>query len=121
MDVLFSLRYWLLIGAISLIGTSANLANYYIGRSGSHAVFERHPDLEASKTWVRVNNWFQRWGSRTLALSAVPVLGTALAAAAGIFEIRMAVFLAYVIVGKIVRNWLLLLLFLGVLSAPGTL
>ncbi len=119
MDALLNLRYWLLVIAISLIGTSVNLANYYIGRSGSHAVFERYPELEASKTWYRVNNWFQRWGSRTLVMSAVPIMGTALAAAAGIFEIRMAVFLSYVIIVKIVRNWLLLLLFLGVLGSSG--
>lgn len=117
MEIFFNLRYWLLIVAISLVGVSASLANYYLGLRGSGAVFDRYPELESSESWSKVNGWFQRWGSRTLALSPVPLLGTALAAAAGIFGIRMAVFLIYALIGKIVRNWILLAMAMGVFGA----
>jgi membrane protein DedA with SNARE-associated domain len=115
MDALLNLRYWLLIIAISLVGTSANLATYYLGREGSSAVFERYPTLEASSSWQRVNDWFQRWGSRTLVLSFIPVLVTALSAAAGIFKIRMTIFLLAVFAAKVIRNWVILLLALSLL------
>lgn len=115
MDALLNWRYWLFIVVVTLLGTVANLVTYYIGRKGSIAVFKRYPHLQTANSWERVNKWFQHWGSRTLLLSFIPGLVTALSAAAGIFGIQRNVFLTYVFVVKILRNWVLLLLLLYIL------
>jgi membrane protein YqaA with SNARE-associated domain len=101
---------WLLVIIVSAVGATGNLALYYLGRSGTDAVFERFPQLEGER-WKRVGAYYQRHGARLLIFSAIPGLGTVLTTGAGAFHIRRNAFLAWVFLAKLLRNWLVIFLF----------
>jgi membrane protein YqaA with SNARE-associated domain len=100
---------WLVVLVISAIGSLGNLGLYSLGRRGTDEVLERFPRLKGDR-WDRIEGWYQRWGARILVLSGVPTLGAALTTAAGAFGVEKGPFLRWVFVGKVLRNWLLLLL-----------
>jgi membrane protein YqaA with SNARE-associated domain len=99
---------WLLVGVVSVLGALGNLALYYLGQRGSAAVFERFPGLEGER-WERIGAYYQRFGPKLLVLSAVPGLGTLLTTGAGAFNVERYAFLFWVVVGKALRNWLIVL------------
>ena len=111
---------WLVVGVLSVLGALGNLALYYLGQRGTEAVFERFPGLEGER-WERIGAYYQRYGPKLLILSAVPGLGTVLTTGAGAFEINRYAFLFWVVVGKGLRNWLIVFLalagFQGLFSA----
>jgi membrane protein YqaA with SNARE-associated domain len=104
---------WVLVTIVSVVGAIGNLGLYYLGGRGAEAVFARFPYLEGRR-WEWIGGHYQRWGGRILILSAIPTLGTLLTTAAGAFGIKRNVFLRWVITSKILRNWLLLLIFYGI-------
>jgi membrane protein YqaA with SNARE-associated domain len=104
-------RLWLLVLLVSALGTFSTLAFYYLGKRGKEEIFERFPQLEGER-WERIEAAFQRWGARALILSGVPGVGTVLPAAAGVFNIKRSAFLLWVFLGKMLRNWLLVLILL---------
>jgi membrane protein YqaA with SNARE-associated domain len=99
---------WLLVGVVSVLGALGNLALYYLGQRGSGAVFERFPGLEGER-WERIGAYYHRYGAKLLILSAVPGLGTVLTTGAGAFDVERYAFLFWVIVGKALRNWVIVL------------
>ena len=101
---------WVLVVVVSVLGALGNLALYYLGRSGTDAVFERFPQLEGER-WKRIGAYYQRYGARVLILSAVPGLGTVLTTGAGAFDINRNVFLVWVFLAKLLRNWLVIFFF----------
>jgi membrane protein YqaA with SNARE-associated domain len=105
-EALLNLRLWILVLVVSAIGTTGCLAFYYLGQRGTKAVFDRYPQLEG-KIWQRVEGTFQRFGSLTLAISGIPILGTALLIAAGAFGIGKRAFLVWAFVGRVLRYWTL--------------
>jgi membrane protein YqaA with SNARE-associated domain len=111
---------WLLVAVVSVLGALGNLALYYLGQRGTEAVFERFPGLEGER-WERIGAYYQRYGPKLLVLSAVPGLGTVLTTGAGAFDVERYAFLFWVIVGKALRNWLIVLFvavgFRGLFSA----
>ncbi len=109
-SVLGNPQLWVLVVAVSVLGTIGNLGLYYLGGRGAEAVFARFPYLEGER-WERIGGYYRRWGGRILLFSAIPTLGTLLTAAAGAYGVERKVFLLWVFVSKVLRNWLLLLLF----------
>jgi membrane protein YqaA with SNARE-associated domain len=111
---------WLVVGVLSVLGALGNLALYYLGQRGTEAVFERFPGLEGER-WERIGAYYQRYGPKLLILSAVPGLGTVLTTGAGAFNINRYAFFFWVVVGKGLRNWLIVFLalagFQGLFSA----
>jgi membrane protein YqaA with SNARE-associated domain len=103
-------QLWVLVLAASAVGTIGNLGLYYLGGRGAEAVFERFPSLEGER-WERIGGYFRRWGGKLLLFSAVPTLGTLLPVAAGAYDVERKDFLVWVFTSKVLRNWLLLLLF----------
>jgi membrane protein YqaA with SNARE-associated domain len=103
-------KLWLLILVISALGTVINLAQYYVGKRGTEAIFARFPNLEGER-WERIEKSFRRWGARLLLLVGVPGLGIALTMAAGAFAIQRSAFLLWVFMGKVLRNVALAFLF----------
>ncbi len=101
---------WILVVVVSVLGAMGNLGLYYLGGRGAEAVFVRFPYLEG-KRWERIGGYYRRWGGKILLFSAIPTLGTLLTTAAGVFGVERKVFLLWVFTGKMLRNWLLLLLF----------
>jgi membrane protein YqaA with SNARE-associated domain len=103
---------WLAVSLFSAFGVLANLANYYLGQRGFDAVQQRFHVIEPEK-WDRARSWYTDRGSWILILSAVPMLGLVLTTTAGALGIRRLYFLLWVAIGRLVRNWLVLLLLVG--------
>ena len=109
-------QLWVLVVTVSVLGTLGNLGLYYLGGRGAEAVFARFPYIEGER-WERVGGYYRRWGGRILLLSAIPALGTLLTTAAGAYGVKRRVFLLWVFTSKVLRNWLLLLLFYQVVRS----
>ncbi len=111
---------WVFVVVVSAAGATGNLALYYLGQRGTEAVFARFPQLEGER-WERIGAYYQRYGARVLILSAIPGLGTVLTTGAGAFNIKRNVFLIWVFLAKLLRNWLIVFLlstgFQGLFSA----
>jgi len=117
-DLLVNPSVWLAVIVFSIYGTALSLINYYAGKGGLHIVESRVPKFDAEKL-DNVEGWFTRYGNRTLALSAVPVLSTLVTVGAGVFHIKLLPFLFWVGIGKFARNWLILLILFGVIRSFG--
>jgi membrane protein YqaA with SNARE-associated domain len=109
-SVLLDPVLWLVVIGASVLGAMGNLALYYLGKNGSGAVFARFPSLEGER-WEQIGGYYQRHGGKLLLFSAVPGLGTVLTTGAGAYGIRRISFLFWVILAKMMRNWVLLLFF----------
>ena len=107
--VLFELWAWLLVILVSLLGAVGNLTLYKLGKEGQEAVASRFPRIDLAR-FRRAGELFQKRGSWILLLSSVPGLGLLLSTAAGAFGVETHEFLLWVMVAKMVRNWLLLII-----------
>jgi membrane protein YqaA with SNARE-associated domain len=108
--ILLDIKLWGVIVAVSALGTVTTLAYYYLGRQGARAVRERVPQITEER-WDRAEYLYEAHGSKLLFLSALPVVGVLLQSAAGAVGIGLAVYFVWVLIGRLVRNWVLLLLF----------
>jgi membrane protein YqaA with SNARE-associated domain len=109
-ELLLDPGLWLVVAIASTLGVLGNLALYQLGQSGTQAVFERFPGLDGER-WERIGAYYHRYGAKILILSAIPGLGTLLTTGAGAFDIQRRAFMLWVFLGKLLRNWVLLLLF----------
>jgi membrane protein YqaA with SNARE-associated domain len=108
--VLLDIRMWLLVLAISALGTVTTLAYYYLGKKGAKAVQQRVPQITEER-WDRTEHLYEEYGSKLLFLSALPGVGMVLQSAAGALGVGLAVYVVWVLIGRLVRNWVLFLLF----------
>lgn len=103
---------------ILLTATAGNTlgagANYFLGRWGARLWRRRH--RSTSPAWQRARRTIRRWGAPILLFAWVPVIGDPLTVAAGSMEIPMGRFLAWVIIGKALRYYVVIK---GVLWAGG--
>jgi membrane protein YqaA with SNARE-associated domain len=100
---------WLLVILFSLLGVVGNLTLYKLGKEGQEAVASRFPRIDPAR-FRRAGELFETRGSWILLLSSVPGLGLLLSTAAGAFGVETHEFLLWIMVSKIVRNWLLLII-----------
>ena len=107
MDLLLEPLAWLLVILVSLIGALTELAFYKLGQEGMEAVTARLPRIKPEQ-WNRARELFEKRGSWILLLSGVPGLGMVLVTAAGAFGVRVGEFILWATVGKVLRNWILL-------------
>ncbi len=107
---------WLVVIAFSLLGSVGNLALYEAGKQGVDSIRARFPRIK-DEHWLRVKGLYDNYGAWILLLSGIPVLGSLLTTAAGAFGVPRPFFLILVTIGKLVRNWLLALLFYGTYNA----
>lgn len=111
--VIFELWAWLLVILLSALGVIGNLTLFELGKQGLEAVVSRFPRIEPAR-WKRAGELFETRGSWILLLSFLPGLGLLLSTAAGAFGVRLYQFLLWVMVAKMVRNWLLLIIAVNV-------
>jgi membrane protein YqaA with SNARE-associated domain len=117
---LLNLRLWLLVLLVSGFGTAGNLGPYYLGKRGVQEVFARFPRLEGER-WARVETAFQQRGASLLVLAGTPTFGLVLTAAAGALGIERNAFLRWVMLSKVIRNWLIVFVsYLGLQLVSGT-
>jgi membrane protein YqaA with SNARE-associated domain len=110
MELLLNLKIWLLVLIISVLGTIVTLAYYYLGKQGVRAVLARFPQLKHAQ-WDRVQHLYEEHGSGLLFFSSLPVVGVLFTAVAGAVDIGLATYFLWVLLGRMFRNWIILLLF----------
>jgi membrane protein YqaA with SNARE-associated domain len=103
---------WLVVVALSLLGSIGNLALYQVGKQGLDAIRQRFPHIKPEQ-WQRVKRLYDDYGGWILLLSGIPVLGSLLTTAAGAFGVPRLAFVLLVTIGKMLRNWLLAILIAG--------
>ena len=106
MHLLLDPQAWLLVVLFSMLGVIGNLALYKIGNQGEEAVRKRLPRITPEQ-WDRARELYEERGSWVLLLTALPVAGIILTTAAGAFGVGLAEFVLWVMIGKLVRNWAL--------------
>jgi membrane protein YqaA with SNARE-associated domain len=109
MDLLFEPVVWLIVILLSALGVFGNLALYGVGKRGYDAIRERFPRIKPER-WERVARLYEEHGSLVLLLSGIPVLGSLLTTTAGAFDVKLPVFVLFVFVAKLVRNWLIVVI-----------
>lgn len=112
MELLLDPTAWLIVVAFSVLGSIGNLALYQVGKQGVDAIRKRFPRIKPEQ-WQRVRRLYDNYGGWVLLLSGVPLLGSMLTTAAGVFGVPRPFFLLLVTIGKMLRNWLLAILFYG--------
>ena len=118
-DQLTDPNLWTVVLLISVIGVFSKLVYYQVGKRGSQAVAERVPQVTPERLG-QINGWYERHGSRVLAISSIPGIGSALAAIAGVVGVRIIIFVIWVFFSGLVRNWLLVIVFGQTLSLFST-
>ena len=103
---------WLVVVGLSLLGSVGNLALYQVGKQGYDAIRKRFPRIKPEQ-WQRVKGLYDRYGGWVLLLSGIPLLGSMLTTTAGAFDVPRPMFLVLVTIGKMLRNWLLIILVAG--------
>lgn len=109
MELLLDPQAWLLVASFSMLGVISNLALYKIGSQGVDAVRSHFPRLRPEQ-WDRARELYEERGSWVLLLTALPVAGTVLTTAAGAFGVGLTEFILWVLLGKLVRNWALVVI-----------
>ena len=109
MNLLVDLRIWGAVALISVLGVGSALIPYYVGKRGMEAVLTRFPRLGEERL-KRVKVLYGEHGSGLLFFSFVPMLGVLLTAGAGVVGVQISTFVLWVLVGRILRNTLLLVL-----------
>jgi membrane protein YqaA with SNARE-associated domain len=114
-NLLLQPSIWLLILIVSALGTCVTLAYYYLGKQGADAFLERFPKLRHEQ-WDRVQRLYKEHGSALLFLASLPWIGILFAAVAGAVGIRLVTYLVWVLLGRVVRNWIILMIATGTVS-----
>jgi membrane protein YqaA with SNARE-associated domain len=113
-DLLSDPKIWLLIIGASVLGSFARVANYYAGLRGKEVIVNIYPQIEPER-WERISRLYDRLGHLPLLLSSIPIIGTLLTVGAGMAGIGRNNFLFWVTVSKVIRNWILVFIFWGLL------
>ncbi|PZR13119.1 MAG: hypothetical protein DI532_12375 [Azospirillum brasilense] len=100
-----------LVASLGNIGGSA--VNWLLGRSIDRFRGRRWFPV-SERALARAQGWFSRYGSWSLLLAWLPVVGDPLTVAAGVLRVPFCRFLVLVAVGKVGRYAVLALLTLGV-------
>ena len=109
MALLADLSAWGAVLLISVLGAGTALIPYYLGKRGIEAVLERFPRLKRERLeWVQA--LYQEHGSGLLFFSFIPMLGLLLTAGAGVVGVRISTFVLWVLMGRALRNSILLVL-----------
>ena len=112
---LTSLRLWIIVLILSAIGIIEKTAIFYAGERKGDAVLDDLPGLTPRRK-EQTKKLSERWGSKTMILASIPLIGTATTAAAGIGHARRVTFFLSVVTSYLIRNWLIIILSGQVLS-----
>jgi membrane protein YqaA with SNARE-associated domain len=83
---------------------------YYAGLHGKDVIESIYPQIEPER-WERILRLYQRFGRLPLLIASIPIVGTLLTVGAGMAGISRNSFLFWVAVSKVIRNWILIVVF----------
>jgi membrane protein DedA with SNARE-associated domain len=110
MEGLLDPTMWIMVLIVSLVGVVTKLAYYNVGKRGRDSVLEHIPRITPER-WESLETSYEKRGSIMLLLASIPIVGSAIAAAAGTFEARVGTFVILVLISNLIRNWLLVFVF----------
>lgn len=94
------------IWLILLFATFGNyfgaLTNYFIGKYGNKFILSKYIKFD-QKSKEKAENLYSKWGSPTLLLSWLPVIGDPMCLIPGIMNLDIRVFSIWVFLGKLIR------------------
>jgi len=94
------------IFSVVLVATVGNYlgacTSYYIGLAGRTQLIGKYLHINASQM-EHARVWFEKYGSWSLLLTWVPVLGDALPVVAGMMKLKFGLFSILVFAGKLLR------------------
>lgn len=99
-------QVWLMVIIVSLLGVFNKLIYFGIGKQGRKAILEHVPRMTPEK-WESIEQSYQDKGVVVLLLASIPIIGSALTAAAGAFGTSQATVIVLVLASNLIRNWLL--------------
>lgn len=105
-----NLGFWVTVLLISVVGVLTKLVYFRIGQGGREAILEHIPNLEHERLEA-IEDRFDSGGSRVLLLASIPVLGSAIAASAGLFQTPLLTFVLLVLISNVIRNGLVIFVF----------
>ena len=108
-DVLTDPQIWLLILFLSALGSLVRLANFYAGKRGKDKIEEVYTRIKP-ETWENVLGYYKRLGPLPLLIASIPLIGTVLTIGAGMAGIGRNSFILWVMISKVIRNWILVLI-----------
>jgi membrane protein YqaA with SNARE-associated domain len=108
-DVLTDPQIWLIVLVISILGSLARLANFYAGRQGKEKIETVFTQIKP-ETWEKVLGSYRRLGPLPLLVASIPFIGTVLTIGAGMAGIGRNSFILWVMISKVIRNWILVLI-----------
>jgi membrane protein DedA with SNARE-associated domain len=106
---LTDLRLWLIVLIVSVLGLVEKLAIYRAGRESAKADLSDVPGFYPERR-ARIEAMFQTRGTYILLLASIPGIGAAIAAVAGNVGVATAVFVFWVAISNLTRNWLIVIL-----------
>jgi membrane protein YqaA with SNARE-associated domain len=96
--------------ALLIVATVGNVAgstvNYALGRWGANTIFHRWFQLTPHQVNTAVQK-FNRHGKWSLLFSWLPIIGDPLTFIAGMFKVKIFLFLVLVTIGKFGRYWVI--------------
>jgi membrane protein YqaA with SNARE-associated domain len=105
-------RAWSVVIFLALVTLIFSAGKYRLGRDGFEALKEHYPQV-SDERWNRVNTYFRRWGAPVIFFSFLPLLTWIIPPAAGAYGIRFRTFVIWAFIAKVVRYWILILIFYG--------
>ncbi len=98
---------WLIFAVATTGNTLGSITNYYIGKLGTNFIFSRYIKVD-SETREKSEQLYQKWGSPILFFAWVPIIGDPLTVVAGIFKLNLYIFIFWVVLGKALRYFLVI-------------
>ncbi len=86
--LLFNPLAWGAVLIFSVIGVAFSMPSFYLGKKGMDEVKHKYPNLGPER-FDQITRLHQRWRAFIMLLTAFPVLGTVLPAAAGATGARL--------------------------------
>ena len=108
-------RLWLVVLAVTAFGLFEKLVYYQAGKRGGSAALNKVHGFTPERA-DQFNRIFERWGSLLRLLASVPVIGSVMTVISGISGVAMPVFIVFVVISNLIRNWLLVILSGGVVQ-----
>jgi membrane protein DedA with SNARE-associated domain len=106
---LTDLRLWLVVLIVSAVGLIEKLAFYRAGKRSAGSGLSDIPGIDPERA-DRLETMFQTKGTYILLLASIPGIGAATTAVAGIVGVNIALFVVWVAISNLIRNWLIVIL-----------
>lgn len=98
---------WIIFATATLGNSLGAITNYYVGKYGTDFILSRFISVAPDKR-QKVEKLYKKWGSPILFFGWLPIIGDPLTLVAGCFNLRLSIFIFWVVLGKAFRYALII-------------